>query len=145
MAWNDAMGWGGDPWAELRRLQRDMDRLFTGMTEGGDTFPAVNVWSDRDEIVVTAELPGMDPKSVDVSVHGDQLAIQGERAAEPETEEVVCYRQERWSGRFARTFRLPFEVERDKVKAQYKQGVLTVTLPRAAESKPRQIRIEAEG
>ncbi len=145
MAWNEWTGWGGDPWTELRRLQRDMDRLFTGMVEGGDEFPAVNVWSDRDEIVVAAELPGLDPKTVDVSVHGEQLTIQGERAAEPDSGEVVCHRCERWTGRFARTLRLPYEVERDKVKAQYRLGVLTVTLPRAAESRPRQIRIETEG
>ncbi len=145
MAWDDLISGGAaSPWNELRRLQQDMDRLFGQYRGEAETFPAVNVWSDRDNVVVTAELPGMDPKGIGLTVKGDLLTLHGERAADPESEGVVCHRSERWTGAFSRTLRLPFEVEQDKVRAQYRKGVLTITLPRSEASRPKQIRIHTE-
>lgn len=144
MAWDDVFGYGGGPLGELRRLQREMDRVFGDIRSESEAFPAVNIWSSKDAIVVTAELPGMDPKAIGLTVKGDLLTLHGERRADPETEGVICHRSERWSGSFARTLRLPYEVDQDKIQAKYVGGVLTITLPRSEASRPRQIAIKAE-
>jgi HSP20 family protein len=127
----------------MRRLQRDINRLFSGYETAGDVFPAVNVWANRENVVVTAELPGMDASSIDISVQGDQLLLQGEKKADEMAGDVVCHRIERGSGKFMRTFRLPYEVDNAKVDAKYRNGVLTVTLPRQESSKPKKIAINA--
>jgi HSP20 family protein len=131
-------------WDPFWDLQREMNRLFTGVAAPAETFPAVNVWTSRDQVVVTAELPGVDAKALDVSVHGDALTLKGERPEDTAVESAVCHRAERWSGRFSRTIRLPFAVENGQVKAKCRNGVLTVTLPRAESSKPRQVAIVSE-
>ena len=135
-----------DPFASLRRLQRDMNRLIEAYGgEGRESFPAVNVWSSADEVLVKAEVPGIEPKDLDIMVQGDQLTLQGERKAEELSKDVVCHRAERGSGRFIRTFRLPFEVDNARVEAKYAHGILTIRLPRTETSKPRKIAISAEG
>lgn len=142
MWWTDSM-FDADPFSAMRRLQYDMNRLFDGYGSAREPYPAVNVWRNEENVVVTAEVPGMDPKSIDVAVEGDQLSIQGERKAEDLEPEVVCLRTERGVGRFARSFRLPYEVDSGKVSAKYSNGVLTVTLPRSESAKPRKIQISA--
>ncbi len=136
--------WTQDPLVDLYSLQREMNRLFSGYSEAADRFPALNLWSKEDEAVVAAELPGVDPKDVDLSVIGQSLTIQGERKAEPGVDDSAYHRQERVTGSFARTVRLPFEVESDQVKARYENGVLRVTLPRKESTKPRRIAITAD-
>lgn len=136
--------WTQDPLVDLYRLQREMNRMFSGYTEQADRFPALNLWSTEDEAVVAAELPGVDPKDVDLSVLGQSLTIQGERKPEAGIAEESYHRQERTTGAFTRTLRLPFEVESDQVRARYEHGVLRVTLPRKASTKPRRIAIAAE-
>jgi len=134
-----------DPFASIRSLQRQMNRLFDGFGgEDRDAFPAVNLWSSADEVIVQAEVPGADPKAIEITVQGDQFTLQGERKASQPSENVVCHRSERGSGRFVRTFRLPFEVDSGKVAARCVNGVLTVTLPRTETSKPRKIAITSE-
>lgn len=137
------MSW--DPFADYRSLQREMNRLFEGFgtTESRAVYPAVNLWSDGDRAVVTAEVPGLDPAEIEVSVLRNQVTIQGERKAEKPDEKVVCHRAERGTGRFVRTVRLPFEVENDKVVAKYERGVLTLTLPRSEATKPKRVQIKA--
>ena len=130
-----------DPFAELRTLQREMNRVFETRGTGATAYPALNLWSNSEEAVVTAELPGVDPGKVDINVVRNQLTIEGEREAEVPGEDVVRHRSERGAGRFTRTIRLPFEVENDQVKATYKHGVLTISLPRAEATKPRKIEI----
>ena len=137
---NDATSW--DPFSELRRLQRDMNRLVTGYQGNRGVFPAVNLWGDDDKFVLTAELPGLDASEINVSVQGDQVTLQGERKADAKADSVTCHRLERGTGRFSRTLRLPYEVDGDHVDAAYRQGVLTVTMPRAATSRPRKIEIQ---
>lgn len=143
MWWLNDITMGSDPFREMRRLQRDINRLFSGYETSGDVFPAVNVWANRESVVVTAELPGMDASSIDISVQGDQLLLQGEKKADEMAGDVVCHRIERGSGKFMRTFRLPYEVDNAKVDAKYRNGVLTVTLPRQESSKPKKIAINA--
>lgn len=143
MWWLNDIEMGSDPFREMRRLQRDINRLFSGYEAAGDVFPAVNLWASKENVVVTAELPGMDPASIDISVQGDQFLLQGEKKADEVADDVVCHRIERGSGKFMRTFRLPYEVDGAKVDAKYRNGVLTVTLPRLESSKPKKIAISA--
>jgi HSP20 family protein len=134
-----------DPFASVRALQRQMNRLFEGYgAEEREAFPAVNLWSSAEEVVVQAEVPGVDPKNIEITVQGDQLTLQGERHAEEPSENAVCHRAERGSGRFMRTFRLPFEVDNARAAARCVHGVLTLTLPRTETSKPRKVAIAAE-
>ncbi|MFW6163658.1 MAG: Hsp20/alpha crystallin family protein [Planctomycetota bacterium] len=137
--------WGSDPWDEMRRLQREMNRLFSGVAPGltPRLFPPVNVWVDRDRAVVTAELPGVDPAEVEINVVGDSLSLSGSRQADELGEGQSFTRQERPVGAFSRTIQLPFRVEPDKVEATYARGILTITLPRLEADRPRQISIQA--
>ena len=142
MYWNER-NWS--PFNELRALQREMNRLFEGYD--GSTaisrFPALNVWGNADQVVVTAELPGLQVEDLDISVVNNQLTIKGERKSDKPAEDAVCHRNERGVGAFVRTVRLPFAVENDKVGAKYENGVLTITLPRQEATKPKRIEIKA--
>lgn len=130
-----------DPFGEFRTLSREMNRAFGGCTAGEADFPALNLWSNDEAAIVTAELPGVDPEKVDINVVKNLVTIEGEREAEAVGDDVVRHRTERGSGRFSRSLRLPFDVENDQVTAGYQHGVLTVTLPRAEATKPRKIEI----
>lgn len=138
------------PWGSLaafRDLQREMSRLFDGGLSATRTarFPLVNLLSDSNEAIVTAEIPpGVDPADLEISLTKGQLTIRGSvKDGAPEGEGVVCHRKERGTGPFARTFALPFEVEEEKISAKYEKGVLAITLPRAEKSKPRTIPVTA--
>lgn len=130
-----------DPFGEFRTLNREMNRVFGGYAAGEAVFPALNVWSNDEAAILTAELPGVDPEKVDINVVKNLVTIEGEREAESAGDDVERHRTERGSGRFSRNVRLPFEVENIQVTAGYKHGVLTVTLPRAEATKPRKIEI----
>lgn len=134
-----------DPFSELRTLQREMNRLFEGSATGmaSRSLPALNLWSDGEQALVTVELPGVDPKEIDISVLRDELTLKAERKAPELGEEIVCHRAERETGRFVRSLRLPFDVENDKVSASYERGVLTIKLPRAESTKPKRIAIHS--
>ena len=136
-----------DAFGDLRGLQKEVGRIFEHFgCEGfpGDTYQPLNTWSNDDEVVVTAELPGVDASALDIDVLRDQLTIRGERKVEEIPEGATRHRTERTEGAFARTIQLPFEVDDGKVKATYHQGVLRLTLPRAEATKPRKIEIEPE-
>lgn len=131
---------------DMMRLQNEMNRLFdfSGFEQmQSSTFPAVNVWSNDEKIVVTAELPGVDSDKIDLNVIGDTLTLSGERPEEAVEEGAEYYRQERTGGSFSRSIELTFPVEANKVTANFDKGVLTVTLPRAEEDKPRRINVKA--
>ncbi|RMH98913.1 MAG: Hsp20/alpha crystallin family protein [Calditrichaeota bacterium] len=137
-----------DPFLALRR---EMDRLFDrfynefGLTrwdEGwGEVFPRVDVKETDREVVVTAELPGIDEKDLDISVSDDVLTLRGEKREEREEREGNFYRMERSYGTFHRDIALPCEVDPDKVEAVYRKGVLTIHLPKKEESRRRAKRI----
>ncbi len=133
--------WGALP--ELKRLQNEMNRLFNVTAQGADEFPAVNLWSNEDKLVLTAELPGVSPEDLNVSVLGNQLTIEGEKKLEPAGEKAVYHRRERTLGKFTRTMRLPYEVDSDKVCAKFANGVLVLELPRIESQKPRKIAINS--
>ena len=134
-------------WREMERLRREMNRLFAewprqagwGAAPG---YPAMNIWTDQDSFVVTAELPGVVLEDLDISVEDDTLTLRGMRQRD-EKEGAIYHRQERRHGSFLRTFRLPFRVDAEKVEATFKNGVLSIALPRAEEDKPRKITIRA--
>lgn len=143
MYWTDITNW--DPFATVRALQRQMNRLFEDFgLETRSEFPPVNLWSNGEQVVLQAEIPGVDSKDVEISVQDDLLTLQGERKIDEPAENVTCHRAERGSGRFSRTFRLPFEVDCSKATARCVDGVLTVTLPRTESSKPKRIAISTD-
>ena len=136
------------PWQEIDRLHREVDRLFSDpfATDGGrtaPTYPAMNVWTNEDGAVVTAELPGVNPNEIDVSVVGDTLTLSGSRQPEELAEGNTYHRRERGYGKFSRTFQLPFKVETDKVEALFEKGILHLSLPRAEADKPRKITVKS--
>lgn len=101
----------------------------------------MDVYEDKDNLYVRAELPGMKREDIDLSMHEGSLSISGERKSEENFKNSELYRAERFFGRFQRTVTLPTTVAVDKVKATYKDGILTVTLPKAEEAKPKQISV----
>jgi HSP20 family protein len=132
-----------DPMTEMQRLQREMNRLFSGATEVyAHDFPSVNVWRSENGAIVVAELPGIDPGKLDISVVGDSMTLTGSRELEALKEGESYHRQERIYGRFSRTLQLPFKVDAAKVEAKYEKGVLYITLPRVEAEKPKKIAIK---
>ena len=124
---------------DLERIQSEFGRRLDSARRGD--FPPVRVATGDEGAVLTALLPGIEPDAIDLSVSGDTLTLKGERPT-PETAEGVTWRRrERHSGRFARTFTLPFEVEAGRVEARFEHGVLTVDLPRSEAQKPRKITV----
>jgi HSP20 family protein len=117
------------PFAELARTSQ----LLSGWT------PALDMYEDKDNLYVRAELPGMKREEIDLSLHEGSLSISGERKGAEQVRDAEVYRAERFFGRFQRTVALPVQVAADKVKAQYKDGILTITLPKAEEAKPKHI------
>ena len=134
-------------WDEADRLRREMNQLFsdwpvTRRTSAAPCYPAMNVWVNNDGAVVTAELPGVDPADIDISVVQSTLTVSGNRQREEE-EGKSYHRRERSCGSFTRSFELPFEVEAEGVDATLEKGVLNITLPRAEADKPKKISIKA--
>lgn len=105
--------------------------------------PAVDMYETRNGVVISAELPGLNEKDIHLSITGDLLTIQGERQRNEDAKDGSHYRRERWFGKFERTLGLPMSVETGQVKATYRDGVLTVKLPKADEIKPKEIKIDA--
>jgi len=132
-----------DPWRTLDRLNRAATSMFAPSTS---EFPLVNVWMNGDVTIITSELPGVEPKDVDISVAGKTVTLRGSRTT---TNGDACkgecqHRHERWSGSFSRSIDLPFTVDQDKVRARFAKGVLQLALPRAESDKPRKITIKTE-
>ena len=123
----------------LTSLQDELDRLFESPLTGW--APALDVHEDKDSFSIRAELPGMKREDIEVSLQDSVLVISGERKEEKIAEGTEVHRQERFYGRFSRALTLPSAVAGDQVKAQYKDGILTVTLPKAEEAKPKAITV----
>lgn len=132
--------------SELDRLQREMNRLFersyAPRLRSAPGFPALNVWTNQDGAILTAELPGVSPEDLDISVIGETLTLSGERKSDLIEEEVRYHRQERGYGKFTRSLELPFRVDATRVEATFDKGVLHLTLPRAETDKPKKITIK---
>lgn len=139
--WSPANRWG--------TLRDEFDRLFDeawgSLARGSEFFtgwaPALDLYEDKDSLTATIELPGMKKEDISVSFENGMLTITGERKREHQQDESGAYRSERFYGRFHRSLTLPKPVNVDKVKAAYKDGVLTITLPKVEEAKPKQIEV----
>lgn len=135
--------WFYDPWRELDRIRKGFRQLMDIVPgERVVPFPAVNVYGNAEKVRVTAEIPGVDPAKLDVSVRDRTLTLKGERAADSLGAEDQYLRQERGAGAFSRVVQLPFDVDPDKVEARYVDGVLTVEAPMAEAEKPKQITVK---
>jgi HSP20 family protein len=145
-----------DPFREMEALRREIDRAFAnaqvGGTNGGGrvaflpgrsarTYPFVNLTEDRDNFYVEALAPGVDPQSLDLSVVRNTLTLSGEKTGPRDVPAEAYHRSERAAGKFVRTVELPTEVDHEKVKAQYTNGLLLITLPKAEIAKPRQVQV----
>lgn len=139
------------PFEELMSLREAMDRLFeesivwprSWLAPAAQNF-AVDIYETKDDVVVKASLPGVKPEDVEVSVVGDTLTIKGEMKEEKDIKEENYIRKERRYGSFCRSFTLPVSVNPDKATAEFENGVLTLTLPKAEEVKPKTIAIKAK-
>lgn len=143
-----------NPLRELRSMQDQMDRLLN-LSWGGTEFqgedikegvwqPAVDIYETADSIVIKAELPDVDQKDIEVKIEDNMLTIKGERKHESEVKKENYHRIERYFGGFQRSFKLPGTVDQEQVKAACEKGVLTVTLPKKEETKPKQINVEVK-
>jgi len=129
---------------ELIDLQREINRLFSNVGQSTTLgYPALNVWEKDDSLVVTSELPGIDPENIDISVTGTTLTISGTSKADPVKEGETYLRQERDLGNFQRNLQLPFGVDSKAIEAKYERGILTITLPRMKEDLPKKIKINS--
>ena len=140
------------PFCDLMATERGFDRLFRdafssvlpvreGELPTRAWAPAVDICENENNIVLKAELPGVDPKDVEVRVEDNTLYLKGERKFEKDTKEENYHRLERSYGSFARSFALPNSIDAEKVAAEYKDGLLTLTLPKREETKPKTIKI----
>jgi HSP20 family protein len=147
------------PFTGLTRWETEMDRMmddFFGRRmrawwperwlgrETEVTAPSVDVYEEKDDIIVKAELPGMDKNDIEVNISDSQLILKGEKKKEEKVEEENYYRCERSYGAFFRTLELPSTVQADKIKASFKNGVLEVRLPKTEEAKSKEIKIKVE-
>jgi len=135
-------------WTEMNRIQNEMQRLFGGSNGRRqlDTvvYPPLDLWEDEENLYVETELPGFELAELEITVTGDsQLSIKGERKP-PEVEGGTWHRQERGYGDFSRMIELPEGVDATKVTAQLKHGVLTITMPKKEETRPRQIEVKCQ-
>ena len=145
----DLIRW--NPAREMFGLRNRMNSLFDDFfapvarqNDEGSLWnwnPAVDIYENDNNIVIKAELPGIDKKDLVLDVKDQRLSLKGERTAENEVKEDSYYRRERAYGRFERSFALPAEVDADQIKADYKDGVLKVEIPKPAKQKPKQITV----
>jgi HSP20 family protein len=139
-----------EPFRELVSLREAMDRLFEEsfvrpgrLVPAGAELLAVDMYETDDAIVVKSAIPGIKPEELDVSVTGDTLTIKGETRSEEEVTEEHYIRRERRYGSFSRSLAIPAQIVADKAKAEFENGVLTLTLPKAEEVKPKAIKVKA--
>jgi HSP20 family protein len=143
-----------DPFKEVATLQERMNRMFEDVWGrgrrpdedyiSGSWVPPVDVRETKDSLEIAAELPGIDPKNVEVSVESGVLTLKGSRQFEKATEGETYHRVERAYGAFERSFTLPTNVDAEKIQAAYRHGVLHLTVPKREEAKPKAISIKVE-
>ncbi|HXC34234.1 MAG TPA: Hsp20/alpha crystallin family protein [Candidatus Acidoferrales bacterium] len=136
-------------WPTLGRLtdlRDEIDRFFEAPLARTSEFlgwtPPFDVYEEKDNYVVKAELPGLKKEDINVSIQGRELVISGERKSETKSDDAEVYRSERYFGKFQRAVALPPAISAKDVRAEYKDGVLTVTVPKSEEAKPKQIEVK---
>jgi len=136
-------------WAPYQDLRREVDRLFDTFTGGensgarGRAFPLINLWEEGDVLHLEAEMPGVAQNDIDISAAGNELTLRGRRTP-PKSDDRAYHRQERGFGEFTRVLTLPVEVDPERIEATLKDGVLTLTLPKAAAARARKIQVKVE-
>jgi HSP20 family protein len=137
-----------DPFRELRNLQDEMTRLFVGVAPrgreemaGGSWIPSVDIYEDKDKLVLEADLPGLNRDDFDISVENNVITLKGERKFENKVEGDNYHRVERSYGAFSRSFTLPQTVTAESAAAEFENGILRVSLPKREETKARKIEI----
>lgn len=140
------------PFGELRTLRKEMDDLWSRFLEGrpldGLMFrgwtPSTDITETKDKVIVKVDLPGLEAGDVQLSISGDLLTVKGEKKQEHEEKDEHHHYVERSYGSFQRSFRLPVEVEADKVQARFDKGVLRITLPKTAKAKKKEIKVQVK-
>jgi len=135
--------------SEISTVRNEMDRLWNRLlgelplpaTLSMDWVPTADISETKDKLVVKAELPGLDPEDVKVSLSGNLLTIEGEKKKEKEEKDEHHYTLERYRGSFQRCFRLPVEVQEDKIEAKFDKGVLTIAMPKTKKTHKKEIKI----
>lgn len=144
----DAWNWSG--FDQLTLLRDEINRFFESPSTNGSSdvlntwAPALDLYEDKDNLVLTAEIPGLKKEDIELSLHENTITLSGERRNEKKYEGGQTSREERFFGRFTRSLVLPKPVDAGKVKAAYRDGILTVTLPKAEAAKPRQIEVSVK-
>jgi HSP20 family protein len=134
---------GFDPFLEMRRMQQEMNQRLAGLTaDAAQEFPPINFWVGEDSVAVTAELPGISPDEVELTVRENTLTVTGERQPQVEDEKSAWHRRERAYGSFSRTVQLPFRVDPQQVEAHFANGLLEVELHRPEADRPKKIQIK---
>ena len=133
-----------DPFADMRRQQSEMNRLFTGSRTPGPSacYPPVNFWAGQDSIVMSIELPGQTEQDIELTVKDTMLSIRGTYPDSEKGDDIVWHRHERADGTFLRSVELPFRVNPDQIEARFENGVLTVEMQRPEDDKPKRIAIK---
>jgi HSP20 family protein len=143
------MGDWRSPFEELEQIRREIDRAYGDLSgrvfraQIAGVFPLTNVFEEKDNYYIRAELPGIKADELDISVTADSLSISGERKIAMEKENARYHRREREAGKFSRMISLPSQVDPEKADARSADGVLTVVLPKAQAAKPKQIAVKA--
>ncbi len=141
------------PFRDVDRMRREMDRLWDSFFEGGirrtgeqmgEWLPSLDVAETKNDIIVKAEVPGMDPKDIDISLSDGMLMIKGEKKQEREEKEQDYHLVERSYGAFSRSIQLPKGTKQGKISASYKNGVLNIVLPKSEEAKTKEVKIKVE-
>jgi HSP20 family protein len=140
-----------DPFKDLLSLQDRMNRLFDesvrNVKPGDEALssaiwsPAVDIYETDDEVVVKAELPEVDQKDIDIQIESNTITLRGERKFNKETKKENFHRIERAYGSFSRSFTLPGTIDQEKIRADYKDGILKISMPKREETKPKQIKV----
>jgi len=140
------MLWDVDVWREMERLRKEMDGLFSsyGRNAGSAAYPLVNVYESGDNLVVTAELAGATRDNVSITFSSGVLTISGTQTLPKSVKNMTAVRRERTAGSFEKTVRIPVKIDTEKINASFVNGMLSVTLPKAEEAKPKSITIEAK-
>jgi HSP20 family protein len=132
-----------EPWALLNRLRRELDQNFDSPAHDASWTPAVDIHEEAKQFVVRADLPGVKPADIEITADKGVLALRGNRNFEQKIDDGHYSRIERVNGKFVRTFSLPENVQTDAIKAQFKDGVLELTIPKVAKAEPRRIEVQA--
>lgn len=132
------------PFKEVEMIEKEINKLFDDFFKtfhSGYEYPLIDIVDSKDNLVIYAEIPGMNKDDVKVKIHNDVLTISGERKEPELPDRANCLIREREFGKFMRSVRLPYPIDINKVSAEYKDGILKITLPKKEEAKPKEIQI----